>query len=112
VHILRGAGAGRVGSDYVGGVVVVTAADEPSDAPTLEEVRTFLHKQIAEVRAMGLREGENVTERVNDMLEKLHDIETTHAFAEMVTTARRVFRSPAGGRCDDSTVRWLRWRPR
>jgi hypothetical protein len=52
------------------------------DVPTVDQVRAFLHKQIVEVRAMGQREGEDVTDRVNDMLEKLHTIEDTHAFIE------------------------------
>lgn len=53
-----------------------------NEVPTIEQLRAFLHKQIAEVRAMGQREGEDVTDRVNDMLEKLHGIEETHAFIE------------------------------
>ena len=55
---------------------------EPS--PTVDEMRAFLQKQIAEVRAMGQREGEDVTARVDDMLEKLHNIEELHAFVEQV----------------------------
>lgn len=52
--------------------------------PTVEEFRVFLHKQIAEVYAMGKREGEDVTARVDDMLDKLHNIVETHAYAEQV----------------------------
>jgi hypothetical protein len=40
---------------------------QPSGVPTIDEIRTFLHKQIAEVRAMGQREGEDVTDRVNEV---------------------------------------------
>ena len=59
-----------------------------SEVPTVEELRAFLHRQIAEVQAMGQRENEDVTDRVNDMLEKLHHIEETHAFIEQTIGGR------------------------
>lgn len=54
-------------------------------APTIEETRDFLYKQIAEVRATGLREGEDVTARIDDMLDKLNNLPETLAFIEQVT---------------------------
>ena len=43
--------------------------------PTMDELRAFLHRQIAECRQH--RPGQ-----VDDLLEKLHGIEETHAFIE------------------------------
>jgi hypothetical protein len=45
------------------------------EVPTIDDVRAFLHKQIAECR-------QHRPEDVDDLLEKLHNIEETHAFIE------------------------------
>lgn len=46
-----------------------------TDVPTINEVRTFLHKQIVECR-------QHRPEDVDGLLDKLHFIEETHAFIE------------------------------
>lgn len=43
--------------------------------PTIDEVRKFLHKQITECR-------QHRPEQVDDLLDKLHSINETHAFIE------------------------------
>jgi hypothetical protein len=47
------------------------------DVPTKDELRAFLHKQIAECR-------QHRPEDVDGLLEKLHDIDGTHSFVEQV----------------------------
>lgn len=46
--------------------------------PTPDELRAFLSKQIAEARRM------NEPDRVNDLLDKLADLDSTYAFIEQV----------------------------
>lgn len=45
------------------------------EVPTIDELRAFLHKQIAECR-------QHRPEDVDGLLEKLHSINETHAFIE------------------------------
>jgi hypothetical protein len=49
--------------------------------PTIDELRAFLHKQIAECRR-------HRPEQVDDLLEKLHKIDETHAFIEQTVGDR------------------------
>lgn len=52
-----------------------------SSVPTIDELRAFLHKQIAECR-------QHRPEDVDDLLEKLYSIEETHAFIEQTVGYR------------------------
>ena len=47
-----------------------------SDVPAIDELRKFIHHQIAEHRMLGNDRS------VDELLEKLHNIEETHVFVE------------------------------